>query len=391
VNSKSGVELPATFAAQESPFSPVTVGPESDQSKVSDSSDKPDFPPATIAAGSRETESQVASAEPRWMAVPVAIGSDETDLSLEQEMEKSRLAMAVAASAASFAAADRSLAGSFSAAPFTSVPDAPRHFTPESSFSAAVAEAEAAASETVATPASFAAPHPETTSSAPAAQPSSASAAQAFPANDHWESSSKASEEAGFREPGPRDLAAPISREGEKTETVAPEPVATTSEPEPESSRTAAEVASVGSKDSFPKADCSPTADSLPMEGTRSGKDTSEQPEAAQLEAGSGKDSDLATHAAAWASWRQIRDADHKPKFTDVPAAKDSIGEDNVTAPSDTAAAAVAAGAEKILQEASAASPGADPTAIASIVESVLADLRPKIVEEISRKLSQKK
>jgi len=52
---------------------------------------------------------------------------------------------------------------------------------------------------------------------------------------------------------------------------------------------------------------------------------------------------------------------------------------------------AVAAGAEKIVQEASAASPNSDPAAIASIVESVLADLRPRIVEEISKKLAGEK
>ena len=49
---------------------------------------------------------------------------------------------------------------------------------------------------------------------------------------------------------------------------------------------------------------------------------------------------------------------------------------------------AVAAGAEKSPEE---GAPGADPRAIANIVDSVLAELRPKIVEEISRKLGEKK
>jgi hypothetical protein len=53
-------------------------------------------------------------------------------------------------------------------------------------------------------------------------------------------------------------------------------------------------------------------------------------------------------------------------------------------------AAAVAAGAEKTLQEASAA-PKADPADVASIVESVLANLRPKLMEEIARKMAEKK
>ncbi len=49
---------------------------------------------------------------------------------------------------------------------------------------------------------------------------------------------------------------------------------------------------------------------------------------------------------------------------------------------------AVAAGAEKSPEE---GAPGPDPKAIASIVDSVLAELRPKIAEEISRKLGEKK
>jgi hypothetical protein len=49
----------------------------------------------------------------------------------------------------------------------------------------------------------------------------------------------------------------------------------------------------------------------------------------------------------------------------------------------------VAAGAEKTPEAASATS---DPDAgIASIVDSVLAEMRPKIYEEISRKMGKKK
>ena len=58
--------------------------------------------------------------------------------------------------------------------------------------------------------------------------------------------------------------------------------------------------------------------------------------------------------------------------------------------PAEPAAMAVAAGAEQILQEASAA-PQAEPADVASIVESVLANLRPKLMEEISRKMAEKK
>jgi hypothetical protein len=52
------------------------------------------------------------------------------------------------------------------------------------------------------------------------------------------------------------------------------------------------------------------------------------------------------------------------------------------------AALAVAAGAERLMEDAKASAPGADPNSIASIVESVMAELRPKLVEEITRKLA---
>jgi len=57
--------------------------------------------------------------------------------------------------------------------------------------------------------------------------------------------------------------------------------------------------------------------------------------------------------------------------------------------PAETARA-VAAGAEQMMQEAAAPSNG-EPVDVASIVESVLANLRPKLMEEISRKMAEKK
>ena len=85
------------------------------------------------------------------------------------------------------------------------------------------------------------------------------------------------------------------------------------------------------------------------------------------------KDSDIAaTTAAAWASWRQIRETG---THASDPAAQDS------------SAMAVAAGAERTPTEADES----NPEDIAGIVDSVLADLRPKIFEEISRKMGKKK
>ena len=90
--------------------------------------------------------------------------------------------------------------------------------------------------------------------------------------------------------------------------------------------------------------------------------------------------------AAAWASWRQIRD-NHKDGEA-VPAQSKEF-EVSEAGPAETARA-VAAGAEQIMQEA-AVPPNGDSVDVASIVESVLANLRPKLMEEISRKMAEKK
>jgi len=92
------------------------------------------------------------------------------------------------------------------------------------------------------------------------------------------------------------------------------------------------------------------------------------------------KESEIsATTAAAWASWRKIRETG------DGKTAKDS---EDVSELKDEAAKAVAAGAEGSPEEVAALD--SDPE-IANIVDSVLADMRPKIVQEIAKKLGKKK
>jgi hypothetical protein len=91
-----------------------------------------------------------------------------------------------------------------------------------------------------------------------------------------------------------------------------------------------------------------------------------------------GKELDIAaTTAAAWATWRSNRESGHPDSSAESASAQ------------EIAAKAVAAGAEGSTAEVSADA-ASDPS-IASIVDSMLADLRPKIVEEISRKLGKKK
>lgn len=152
--------------------------------------------------------------------------------------------------------------------------------------------------------------------------------------------------------------------------------------------------------------------------------------------------------AAAWASWRQIRDTStiHEPlqpqteqqppvwshaeveevQSTEIPSneiqsceipvpspihhagvpenevqpsetqpVSTHSGEFNTPAVVETSAWAVAAGAEQIPQEVSSTAsinPSDNPVdEVASIVDSVLADLRPKLMAEIARKMAEKK
>ena len=126
------------------------------------------------------------------------------------------------------------------------------------------------------------------------------------------------------------------------------------------------EVSAEGSSAGPMSSDLAPVPASEPAEGKAMPKHESDA---------------AATTAAAWASWRQIRDSDNPTRPHNVAGNMHSEG---------TAAMAVAAGAENTPEEASGEAES-DPAAIASIVDSVLADMRPKIFEEISRKMNKKK
>ncbi len=118
----------------------------------------------------------------------------------------------------------------------------------------------------------------------------------------------------------------------------------------------------------------------------------SQQGDVAQQAVPQSNESDVAaTTAAAWASWRQIRDS--VPALKTQERAEDTKEEptqDSVAA----AAFAAAAGAEtspSVSSGSAETTPGVNSQTVASIVDSLLAELRPKIVEEISRKLAVEK
>jgi len=97
------------------------------------------------------------------------------------------------------------------------------------------------------------------------------------------------------------------------------------------------------------------------------------------------KESEIAANtAAAWASWRRIRESGAPAPVE--PFQKEV--EESASDPKEEAAMAAAAGAEKAPEEVPATSESEE--GIASIVDSVLAEMRPKIYEEISRKMKKK-
>jgi hypothetical protein len=75
---------------------------------------------------------------------------------------------------------------------------------------------------------------------------------------------------------------------------------------------------------------------------------------------------------AAWSNWREIRNTIVTPNLTE-----------------ELAEVATAVAQQDAAQPANGV--GHDPDSIASIVDSVLAEMRPKLLEEIARKLAAKK
>jgi CheY-like chemotaxis protein len=381
--------------------------------------------PVTIALAA--AEDSVASA-PRWTAVSVALGKEEAAISLENEMQKAYAAFAAAVNGHMSSASPVPETGSDSALPAptdsSSVPQAgkpepviavPALPAPEAvqtlssplgnastdAIRAAVQElemvAESFVGETAAPAGSGSVPVAEVAAAsqfAPAVSP----AAEGI-TKDTW--GSKAGEPE--QETGKLDSAKPEERASWRPEPANQEWNKQSAKSE---GQTYAEQQNDRWKKEAPFVAGAPKApekhettserhelaasnfvNAVPAEQT-SASELSSSVESAATAEGSGemakKESDAAaTTAAAWASWRQIRESGD-PKASDERAQKEV---EQTSTPQDAAAMAAAAGAEKTPEQADSQS---DPAAIASIVDSVLADLRPKIFEEISRKMGKK-
>jgi CheY-like chemotaxis protein len=295
------------------------------------------------------------SGKSHWTAVAVALAPEENGLALEEELRK---ASAVATIEAPAAEAVHSTPVAEAAASVSELP-APEPEAPAALEATTSSESAAVANDTV----RAAVKQFETVASAHVPE---AEAAKAF--SSLSPSASSVAEEP-ISEPGqavekePVPGVAVITENTGEVEAEAQQPVPenfkaehedSMSEPVPAPAELATLVAQAVSEPE-PPAQSSTSNDAKVSHGSheRDGDNLS------------------ATTAAAWASWQRVRETNTPP---DSP---------------DTAAMAVAAGAEKTPEEA-LVDYGSDP-AIASIVDSVLADLRPKIVEEISRKLGKKK
>ena len=305
----------------------------------------------------------------RWTAVTVALAPEDTGISLEQEMQKASAAyapeqpVAVESSPVPEASASAAVAPVEAAAP---VPDAP---AAEPSVATAASEATQTLSEIAAVATDTVRAAVKEFETVAAAYVPENESSQAYSSSPAVEASSPAVE----KEAEPTVAAA---EEPNKVEAEAQQPAPEyLKEEETKSEISAAEVPAPAAETPVEQAVASQDSVAASSQDSVSHESVSQESAVSAVNSAPApqheRDHLSATTEAAWASWRRIRESN--------PPADSS----------DTAAMAVAAGAEKSPEEALDAN-GSD-FAIASIVDSVLADLRPKIVEEISRKLGKKK
>jgi two-component system chemotaxis response regulator CheY len=353
-----------------------------------------------------------AASPSRWTAVAVAVAPDEAAVSLEQEMQKAYAAFAAAegghAVITSVTAEAKPAVTETIEAPVVTVEPpvaeaaasipaipAPEVAQPLAAVSVAATEAiSAAVKELEAVAAKYEAersatsPEPITDKSLQAAALESPAAAPDAEASPEQKIEEKTEEK--FEPKVEEKIEAKVEEQPKGAElaqqAVASETTAEAAVPQdqPQSERTQEEPAAPVS------ATPEPVAEAERHEEESKSEEASTEPVPVSSTSRAGGSDEMAKRetetAAAWASWRKIRET--RGSKTDNPA-EASVKESEDSIPENRAAMAVAAGAESKPEEV-AGSFDSDPE-IASIVDSVLADMRPKIVEEIARKLGKKK
>jgi CheY-like chemotaxis protein len=356
VNAETQVE--AATETKVSTASETGVDPTGFRRDTEDKSSETQDVPVTMAAATESIAAANGSAT-RWTAVAVALEGEEATISLEQEMQKAYSAFVAEETAAS--------------AKLAALPD-----TASSTDLTASAEAgpEAPASGILN---SDPAPQPQHVipaeapeSEPPSGAPATGSFVDSAPAGGPESSVSIPQPEAALLVPEVASIEPPAESSpgfAEPNHELASDPVSS-AETGP-----ASELPPVpGSEPAM--AEMSPSSNSFaPIVRSELSEEHKEEPKE--------ESETVKSTAAAWASWRHIRDtSEAKP----VPAEPEQR---EFNAPTASAAMAVAAGAEQNAQE--PAAPTENPTDVASIVDSVLADLRPRLMAEITRKMAEKK
>ena len=407
------VETASEVTATQAEVSAAVVGLEKEASEppaavsgngswAPSTAEKTDEPVTMAVAAGAETAALV----PRWVAQAVALAPDEASISLEQEMQKAYAAFAAAEdghsavvpaiqeTAAAPAAVveagiptENAAVESLPEIPAVPAPDAvqPLAAVAEAAteaVSAAVKELEAVATtyEAEAPKASVAEEPTAAVASEPAAtvasepaivapEPAPVAASEPAPAFTEAPSAEAKAEEPAVVEPAP------------EPEAIAKTELIEAKESETKSEESQLQEEPVESKEILPVAEAAaPAAEAVETEKSRVEEISTEPPAGPEVRIAGGID-DMAKResdtAAAWASWRKI-------SVDKTPHPADSSEE----SPKDSAAMAVAAGSESSPEDVRSTDESED---IASIVDSVLADMRPKIVEEIAKKLGKKR
>jgi len=310
--------------------SAVPAGDSGNGSWASEASESANEPVTMAVAATTESGSPAS----RWRAVSVALAPEDAAISLDQEMQKAYAAFAAAESGHSASAS--------MTAPADSATSTLEAVVPEASISV---------------PATIASDVAQTLSAVASAATDAVSAAVKELENVASEYAAQA--------PTPLEHtpSSPTSTSG---------PEATASEELKIKAQAAADSVALDKV-----SEASSVASEVPAEipAVRA-----EEPAAESSPDAGHKDSEAAaTTAAAWASWKPAGESENNDA---------SLAQPEASYPRDAAAMAAAVGGKSPVEDATAES-DAD-TAIASIVDSVLANLRPKIVEEISRKLGKK-
>jgi len=337
----------------------------------------------------------------RWTAVAVALTPEDAAVSLEQEMQKAFAASAGAEgghliSASMIPAVEESVAApaiaSTAEPPEISAPLAAAPSQPETLRASFAAESVRAAVN-----------EPESMASSGAAQSqASAEPSHVLP----LEPPAVATTDKVATPPAPPMAApeipteAPKSESAERVETQAapqapmeerPEPPVPTADalpaqaPSTEATENTAPVMERAAKET--SAEGSPAVEEVSAKVEEKEIEAKEndapEPVAEPVADAKHQEPDLATAtAAAWASWKRVHQTSEENDGSPVSSAAGD------SAQPGTAAMAAAVGGNNPIEE-KPADPASDPD-VASIVDSVLADLRPKIVQEISRKLGKK-